>query len=789
MVTYTMEARENYTADLQAEFLTTWAIGTSQMYTGISYDRVRRRILYCANPCLLNGQIGAPTAGTLVGGTGYSDGDYPQEPMTGGSGSGATCHLTILGGVVTACVPEGTGVGYLPGDVLSAHLFIGGGTGFTFTLTTVSAGVQNTTGHTLWTGQQAIANSAFYDGTLLRNHSTMVKDLATDVVTRYDAWSASALVPSGAGGGALLTGTITAPGSGYPNTTYFSVPLTGGHGFGGYANITVSGGAVTAVTPLGGHGYVATDVLSADPLNLGGAGSGFQWTVNTVSTGSDGTWRRAVAANATLVDKFCSINIPRMVDPRTGDVWAHHEADGPATCEIYLLRNSDNYQQIISPLLPIPNGGVHMQPQALTANYLWVLNQQNNQGPSYLVGTPRTIQAAETTADYLLPYPWYTWPFAHDWTANANPKFASRCCVDLSNNLYFLNWTYTTTPTAKNFTVQKFTEPSSATPYNAATVGGGFTDITPWTSTTGPNTGLSSTVNNWPSASLITKVALKFLPASSNLMCLTKVFCVDLGQTWNSTNQAHTHFDVTYMPVAGGSFDYHANWLTGFLDASLNPTVLASASWALIDLLELDTDLDIQSYDFTSTGVDYSKRWFFLILSPVAGGVWSPPAGGLNDPSNRACIVQVQFVAGSPPAILQTIFDTGWNTAYAAFGTAIGNPNVITATALNSLQSTAFFMLDQGVYDNAGAAWWWAGQTAAQFQLNAAFSGRQGEGFSVTGISPPFLRMSLGAAPGPPGRRWFGELGPVKPPPEDTSRTTLDGFTRTTNDNLIRTVS
>jgi hypothetical protein len=78
-----------------------------------------------------------------------------------------------------------------------------------------------------------------------------------------------------------LTGLVG--GSLYTNGSYTNVPLTGGSGFSALANITVSGGAVTVVTIVDpGATYQVGDVLSASNTNLGGTGSGFTITVNTI---------------------------------------------------------------------------------------------------------------------------------------------------------------------------------------------------------------------------------------------------------------------------------------------------------------------------------------------------------------------------------------------------------------------------------------------------------------------------------------------------------------------------
>ena len=78
--------------------------------------------------------------------------------------------------------------------------------------------------------------------------------------------------------GAITAGTL------YTNGTYNNVPLTGGTGSGATANITVSGGGVTAVQlVLRGTGYTGTDSLSAAAANIGGTGSGFAVAVGSLT--------------------------------------------------------------------------------------------------------------------------------------------------------------------------------------------------------------------------------------------------------------------------------------------------------------------------------------------------------------------------------------------------------------------------------------------------------------------------------------------------------------------------
>lgn len=99
------------------------------------------------------------------------------------------------------------------------------------------------------------------------------------------------IVPSALGFSTTIeSGSITTAGAAYVNNIYLAVPLTGGSGISAVADITVAGGMVTVVSlnAIGtGQGYKVGDVLSASNANLGGAGAGFAYTVNTLLSNLD----------------------------------------------------------------------------------------------------------------------------------------------------------------------------------------------------------------------------------------------------------------------------------------------------------------------------------------------------------------------------------------------------------------------------------------------------------------------------------------------------------------------
>ena len=87
-------------------------------------------------------------------------------------------------------------------------------------------------------------------------------------------------------------GALTVIGSGYVPGTYADVSFTGGSGSGATATIIInSSGNVSSVTiKNGGQFYAVSDILSASASSLGGSGTGFSITVNTVSNAAGTSW-------------------------------------------------------------------------------------------------------------------------------------------------------------------------------------------------------------------------------------------------------------------------------------------------------------------------------------------------------------------------------------------------------------------------------------------------------------------------------------------------------------------
>ena len=126
------------------------------------------------------------------------------------------------------------------------------------------------------------------------------------------------------------TGTVASGGSLYTPGTYYGVALTGGSGSSATADIVVnSGGAVSSVTPrIYGKGYAVGNTLSAAAANIGGTGSGFSYTISTLTglapndqllltvnsnATANGTFTTSVQGNITAENNGADFTNPALV--------------------------------------------------------------------------------------------------------------------------------------------------------------------------------------------------------------------------------------------------------------------------------------------------------------------------------------------------------------------------------------------------------------------------------------------------------------------------------------------
>ncbi len=72
---------------------------------------------------------GAATLGTVVPGSGYTNGTYENVPLSGGSGAGALATVVVAGAVVSTITITQKGAGYKVGDSLGVPAAYAGGTG------------------------------------------------------------------------------------------------------------------------------------------------------------------------------------------------------------------------------------------------------------------------------------------------------------------------------------------------------------------------------------------------------------------------------------------------------------------------------------------------------------------------------------------------------------------------------------------------------------------------------------------------------------------------------------
>jgi hypothetical protein len=612
----------------------------------------------------------------------------------------------------------------------------------------------NTTGFTLWSGQTQIAAGATYDGSSFDNHFIMARpvDLSPGTVVANPCYSSAKTVPVGTTSYRSISSfSRDSGGTGYVNGTYMMVPLTvTGTAQYVFASFTVSGGAINGVSIQISYKATVGDVLTVNNSYVGGSGSGFQLTVVSVdSFVATGAERRV-----TEFDNSGAGNGNAMVDGATGNLYMHALAGGRLPCIIYLLRKSASYALEISPMFPYDGGDRHMDLRAISQKYAYTLEYDNaflgSDGLTWLVGTPRDIQAAESAVDYKLPYFWFQSPLSISFQA-ATP-YLTTVTASSNNKLYLL---FVQASGARNYKLYRFDEPSAAVPYNTGTTGGGFTDITPWSSSTGPNTFAAPyTTTN----SRGTKFSQFYLPSTNQLAIVTRYFP---GDKPSSPTQSDFFCDCTYVSTPDGSatMDYHHAFVAGFMDVNWNPlssvgnVAPARAAWAVIDVQDMDSYLDVNSFRFP--GFDYTQRWLIFTTLPCNPGDTIVPPPGVNvDNVNYVTIhILYQFTSGAPPIVVRFYSEYGWDTQlplnsdFAGFPTGNAVVQLVGNGLANSTISGDFYTV--GLYDSVTNAFWWPGQSGQMWGVSTVFSPRENFANHFD-PAPPFLRLGFGSPPPPP---------------------------------------
>lgn len=449
------------------------------------------------------------------------------------------------------------------------------------------------------------------------------------------------------------------------------------------------------------------------------------WTAGSVVPNgvgpSTGSHRRFVEAD------YYTQQIPKLVDPRTGNVWSHHiVGSGLApdiSCLIYEFRRDEDYAQTISPY--VPPDDYHLEILGITEDWVYVWQ--------YFTDTlellPRVRTAEEVAQDYLLSYASFAFPA--DFVAALG---ATRVTMGADGSIYLLTMK-TSAAGARNVKLYKFTTPTSA-PYGGPTVGGGFTEITPWTSSTGPNTSNGS-YRGWLGSFGNTNILWR-QPATDDLVCVTKRLPRQKYPT-QSTDPNDLAFDCTYVHLDDMSFDYHGAFVTGYMTEAWETTDDPNeAAWAVIDCAEHDTDLAYHDYDF-SDYASYTRRWFSFMCLPVVGGVIQGSYSGATPKatSTYRVLVEYEFGFGSAPAAVRALPEQPWDDRYAAYGTAIGNTEVVNySMADGDANFNSYY--DIGLWDAQTSSWWYSGNDGNVWDLNPAFTAR-----SPYLNDPPFLRLSF----------------------------------------------
>lgn len=575
--------------------------------------------------------------------------------------------------------------------------------------------VPNTTGFTLWSGSKTIAPGANVDVYTEFNFFIYEKDVDTGNVVVYNANPLTVTVPAGVAA-TSISGTGNYNGHGTAaNATYTMTRLVGGTGTGALADVYTN--AATQVNAVlmrqVGRGYTVGDVLNFSHVSGDLVG---HCTVTSIGPGSDGTWRRFVYDTSNYGG-----DVEGFVNPYTEDYWVHCQS-----CELYLFRNADRYAQMISPYLMTLNPEAFGNPVGVTADWVYFLEYFSGDNIMHIL--PSTITSAEVAMDQLLST--YDYPYPDN-------TYIIRNVIGPDGNLYAYGGVQTG---ARNYKLWQ------------CVPGAGFTEITPWTSSTGPNSNCAAWFQMVWNPAWATNYIIK-LPGDPALVLIQKQYPSDAG---HPNNFDYFRVDFTYYNIVTGAFSYWEGVVTGYMDVHWRPTSSDAAFWNVLNFQEINNYLECSDYNYPD--VDYALRWFNFICEQVNGSG-----------NQMSVFVQYRFdsYSGGPPQVVQVVPETGWDNAYPAYGATIGQPEVVAGSlptlsvSQNYAYYTDFFFEDNAVYDPA-TGFWLSGDNPFFCDFDPRFAGRYSQvyqawnGTESTAVGP-FMRLIPGAgiSPGPPdsGRR------------------------------------
>jgi hypothetical protein len=250
------------TVEMAKAVETTFTVADLENYGNI----ILNGYLSTASGISIAGTAGAIDTVTFTGGSGYTNGTYPNTYLGGAVGSFGYATVTVAGGAVTGVTITAGGNNFYVGQVLTLGN-IPGGTGATVTVTAVNV-KEVRPALKGWT-----TNYMGYYTQLPPNAYGQVPGNPT--MFDYVVHSFTQAT------GPITSVYFIAPGSGYFIGTHTGVPAVGGSGSGATLDLTVGTGGVVLSATLAnpGTGYTAGDGLTVTSL---GAGTGFYVTVGPI---------------------------------------------------------------------------------------------------------------------------------------------------------------------------------------------------------------------------------------------------------------------------------------------------------------------------------------------------------------------------------------------------------------------------------------------------------------------------------------------------------------------------